>query len=121
MAQPKRLIGKRFYAYNTIHSAIAAAGTDSKTISVAADSDFYLVKMCMFADIAGAVQTDATRVIPLCTLQLTETSSGNQMFDSAIALNNIFGYGAVPFILPEAKLFQARSTLAVECSPHARG
>lgn len=108
-----KMIGKRFYAYSTLHNAVAANASDTQTVTIASDSDFYLSKMTMFAHISGAVQTDSSRVLPLATVTLTEISSGNQMFDSAIPIPAVFGDGQIPFILPHPKLFEAKSALTV--------
>ena len=113
-ATGKRLINSRFYTYTTTHSLVAAGATDSKTFTVGSDSDFFLVKMSMFADIAGAAQTDSSRVIPLMTVQLTETTNGNQMFDVPVPVASMFGTGQIPFILPREKFFPAKSVVSVD-------
>lgn len=112
----KKVINKRFYVYSVTKSSLAAAATSTHNVTIASDSNFLLTKMTCFADIAGAVQTDSSRVIPLVTVQLTEATSENAMFSAPTPIGNIFGTGQIPFILPEPKIFTPNSNLQVDLS-----
>src|SRR5882672_322687 len=63
--------GRRmFYVYQTPNIAsIAAGGAATNTIQFDIDSVFIWTRLCMFADLAGAVQTPSSLVVPLITLQ----------------------------------------------------
>ena len=93
--------------------ALAAAASATGSVTIQADSDFMLQKLTYFADIAAAAQTDSTRVIPLITVQITDSGSGRNIFETAIPVPSIYGTGELPFILPTPKLFSARSTINV--------
>jgi hypothetical protein len=102
---------KDFFVYENDISALAAAASVTSNLQILADADFFLVKMAFFADIAGAVETDSTRVIPLVTIQVTDTGSGRQLFSGAVPIPSIFGTGQIPFILPIVRKFAANSTI----------
>ena len=61
----------------------------------------------------AAAQTESTRVIPLVTMQVTDSGSGRNLFESPVAVPSLFGTGELPFILPTPKLFSARSTITI--------
>lgn len=102
-----------FYVYEAAVAAIAVAGSANDVINIEADSDFILQKLTYHADIAGAAQTDATRVVPNVTIQITDTGSGRQLMNNPIPIPSIFGTGELPFILPNPRLFMRNSTIQV--------
>lgn len=105
---------KDWYVYTADSLALIAGANDTVPINIEADSDFYLIKLSFFADIAAAVQTDATRVIPLITVQLVDTGSGRQLLNNDIPIPSIFGWGEIPYILPLPRLFKGNSILRVD-------
>ncbi len=109
----KEVINKDFYIYQSDIASIAPGANATDTISIQADSDFVLQKLTVFADVAGAAQTDSSRVLPLVTVQLTDTGSGRQVFSDGVPIPAIFGTGALPFILPNPRLFRANTTIAL--------
>ena len=100
-----------FYGYQVNVTSIAAAANATVNINIRAHADFIIHKLAMFCDIAGAVQTDSTRVLPLVTLQLTDTGAGKQFFSDVVPLPILFGAGGGPFILPGPRRIAANSTL----------
>lgn len=111
--QDDRPIAKDFYIYEEDFSSLAANTSTVGNINIQADSDFMLQKLTAFADIAGAAQTANNRVLPLATMQITDSGSGRNLFEEAVAIPAIMGTGELPFILPTPKLFPARSTIQV--------
>lgn len=103
-----------FFAYTSTISSIAAAAVANDVIEIEANSYFKLTKLCCFADIAAAAQTDSTRVIPLVTLQITDTGAGRRLFDAAIPIGNLMGFGALPFILPVPRIFKPRASIQLD-------
>jgi hypothetical protein len=100
-----------FFVYEAQTLALAALTSIPVNIQVQADSDFKLLKLTQFSDIATAVQTESTRVVPLVTLQLTDTGSGRALFSSPVPMGALFGDGRLPFILPIVRIFKARSNI----------
>lgn len=102
-----------FYTYGINFLALAAGATANGAIAVEADSEFEVQKLAMFADIAAAVQTASTRVLPLVTIQITDTGTGRPMFSIPLPIPAIFGDGQIPFLLPTTKVFTKRASIAV--------
>jgi hypothetical protein len=100
-----------WYVYRAFVDSIAAAGSATSSINIRAHADFVLHKISFFADIAGAVQTDSSRVLPLVTLQLTDTGSGKQFFSDTIPVPALMGSGQLPHILPGPRRIAANSTI----------
>ena len=113
MGQADATIDKDFYTYVEDFTALTSGSTDSGNVQIQADSDFALQKLTYHADIARAAQTDSTRVIPLVTLQIIDTGSGRNLFESAVLIPSIMGTGELPFILPTPRIFAARSTVTL--------
>lgn len=104
---------REFYTYEEDFSALAAATSATGNINIQSDSDFVLQKLMYFADVAAAAQTSGAKIVPLCTIVITDTGSGRQLMESAVSIPSLFGTGELPFILPTPRLFQARSTIAI--------
>jgi hypothetical protein len=117
----ERPTAKEFFVYEIDFSALAASGSSSDSFNIQADSDFVLQKMTYFADIAAAAQTDSSRIVPDCTVLITNTGSGRQLMSQAVPLASIFGTGVLPFILPTPYPFQSRSTVSVTVANFSAG
>jgi len=107
---------KSFYSYSVTFTALLFGTSAEQTILIEADSDFLLQELTYFSNIAQADQTDATRVIPMITLLITNTGSGRQFMDAVQPINNICGTGERPFILPQSKIFTARSSIQISAA-----
>lgn len=108
------IIGEQFAVYSTGRlAAISAGGTLNPNIQIQADSDFLIEKMTYAADLAGAAQTDSSRVIPNVSVQLQVSGPGTVLFNVQSPLSSLFGNGELPFILPVAYLLAASSTLQI--------
>lgn len=110
---PRPAPRREFYVYGIDFEAVAAGTPANGSIQVQADSNFELQKLSFFADIALGDQEQATRVLPLITVQFTDTGTGRQMFNTPIAIPSIMGDGQIPFILPTTKTFQANASILV--------
>ena len=113
---PPQLSTKRrdFFAYTLTFAALLAGTAAQGAIQIQSDSDFELTKFTMFADIAAGAETEATRVLPLVTIQITDTGTGRSLFSSPLPIPAIFGDGRIPFILPVPKIFSANASVAVQ-------
>ena len=105
---------KDHFTYTANFLAIAAAGVVSVNVPIQADADFMIQAQAQFSDIAAAIQTDSSRVIPVATVLITDSGSGRQFMDSDVPVASIFGTGALPFVLPQPKIVSARSNLTVK-------
>lgn len=107
----KVYIAKDFYIYQEDFSGLVNSTSATGNITIQADSDFILQKLTYFVDIAGAVQTDSSRVIPLITLQIIDAGSGRNLIETPAPISSLFGEGDLPFILPTPRVFFARSNI----------
>ena len=107
------IIAKDFFAYQESFTIVNSGQTATGNINIQADSDFQLQKLTYFASISNATQTDSSRVVPLVTLEITDSGSGRNLFEEAVPIPSIFGTGQEPFILPTPKIFPARSTITL--------
>lgn len=105
--------GRRmFYIYQTPNIAsIAAAASTTNTIQFDIDSVFCWMRTNVFVDIAGAVQTPSSLVVPLVTLQVTDTGSGTNFFNNPIPIGSIAGSGQLPFVLTTPQFVQPAASL----------
>lgn len=109
----KKYLSSQLYFYPTnplIVVAAAATPNPQAQIQIDTDADFEVQYIGCAADIAGAAQTDSTRVIPLVTLQLVQ-SGGNPLMPQPVALSLLMGDGRLPFILPEPLILPANTNL----------
>lgn len=102
-----------FFIYQLDFAGIAAGATGTGNIQIQADSDFKWIKATHETNIANAAQTDSARVIPLATINITDTGSGRQLMSSPSPIENMFGTGLLPFILPVHRIFRARSSISI--------
>lgn len=110
---PEVQYAEDFYIYEVDFADLDAGENLNGNIQIQADSDFKWERAVLFADIAGAVQTSNTRVVPLVTVQVVDSGSGRQLFQSPVAVASVFGFGVLPFILPIPRIFMARSNIAI--------
>ena len=110
-----------WFTYEVDAAALAAGGIFNGNIQIQADSDFKLVKLAGICDIAGAAQTDSTRVVPLITMNIVDTGSGRTLMSAAAPWGSIVGSGPLPFILPVPRIFKARSNIAVTLTNYSVG
>jgi hypothetical protein len=118
-APPQRLHPRRDFFVYGITLTVVAASPATGAIQIQADSDFELQKLSFFADIGLAIQTADSRVLPLVTLQLTDTGTGRQVFNTPISIPAIMGDGQIPFILPTVKSFAPNSSVQVSLANYS--
>lgn len=109
-----KVISKEFFAYAIEFASIANGVSQTNSIKIEADSYFNLQKLTYFADIGGAAQTQSSQVVPLITVQITDTGSGRNLFNQAVSIPALFGTGPLPFILPTPKLFKPQSNVSIQ-------
>jgi hypothetical protein len=107
------LLRRDFYTYEAQALALVSLGSANDVINIEADSDFIMQKLSFQADIAGATQTDSSRVIPNVVVQLVDTGSGRQLMQNPIPIPSIFGWGELPFVLDNPRKFLRNSTIQV--------
>jgi len=102
---------RSYYVYTLSLANIIAGAVETDVVNIENDSQFVWTKTSYFVDIAGAVQTDSSRVIPLINVQITDSGSARQFFDEPQAINSIAGQGNIPFILPSPFVFNNNANI----------
>lgn len=108
-----------FFAYAINFFNLGAGQAQNGAIQIQADSDFELQKMAFFADIAGGPETADGRVLPLVALQITDTGTGRQIFNTDVPVPATMGDGQIPFILPTTKIFSANASVAFQVTNYS--
>lgn len=96
-----------------------AAPVVQQQIQIQSDSDFELLELVQFTDIAGALQTDSSRIIPLATIQIQQSGSGIDIMPNPVPVGAICGDGRLPFILPESKIWPSNSAMSITLTRYA--
>jgi len=102
-----------FFSYQVTIAGLAAAASSTQNIAIDAGSKFLLQKITYMADISAAAQTDSTRVIPLISVQITDSGSGQNLFNQSVPVPSISGTGELPFVMPNPQLFEANSNITL--------
>lgn len=95
-------------------SIAAGAVSPGGTFTVQADADFIWTAGAYMADIAGAAQTDSSRVIPLLTATLNNGTTNRQLSNQGVGipLGALFG-GREPLPLVKPLLITSNSVFTV--------
>ncbi len=101
----------QFFVYTLSVASLAAAADATDTVTMDTGADFDLVRIGYFADIAAAVQTDSSRVLPLVKLQLDDSDSSRKVFSEQTPIPALFGAGATVYDLPLRQRLRRASTL----------
>lgn len=88
-----------------------AGTTVNGQFTVQAGQMFLWQQATYHADTAHGTLTEATRLIPIATVFLTDQNSGKNLMNTAAMIGNVFGTGQRPFILPNMRLFQPQSVV----------
>lgn len=107
--QIERVLG--FFVYPMPVMAVAPAARAQAEIQIEAATDFWWIKSAYIADVAGAAQTDATRIVPNVDVQLTTTGADRTLAQDFTPIPSWFGSQGLPFVLPFAQLITANSIL----------
>jgi hypothetical protein len=110
-AQRSKYVAEDIFIYEVNFLAVAPGAAPLSTLFIEADSDFELIKLCQMSDVAGAAQTEGTRIIPNADLLIQVAGSGRQLSNIAVPVGSMFGFGDLPFILPSARIFPSQSTI----------
>lgn len=114
------IVAKDFYVYTETFTSVINGTSQSGNIDIQADSDFQLQKLTVttYPDLNSQYDV-SDEVLPSVTIQITDSGSGRNLFENPIPVPSVFGNGRLPFILPTAKIFPARSTITLNISNFA--
>lgn len=107
------------YWYTTGEFDIASTNVAgvNETIQIGDDGDFYCTCFTYQAEIAGALLTEATNVIPLVTMNLIDTGSGRNLMNDPVPLGAVAGDGKRPMRFGRPRIFTRNSTIQLKFFP----
>lgn len=111
---PNTVDYRAWYVYESQALAIAVGGQATDQINIESDADFIWIKAAYMADLAGAAQTEATRVIPNVDVQIVDTGSSRNLLNGNIPIPSIFGHEGLPSVLPIPYRLKANSILRID-------
>jgi hypothetical protein len=118
--QPPRVqYWEDFFVYELDFTALNNGTTQTANIQIQGDSDFKWMKSTYIADLAAAAITESAQIIPLVTVQVLVGDSGRNLFSAASPVVNLFGRGNLPFILPQPRIFKAKTTVNITVANYA--
>lgn len=106
--------------YQSPNIAALAVGANTQ-VAVPFDQDSWFIwqKMTVFCDVAGAAQTDSTRVLPLVTLQITDSGNAGGFMSAPVPMPALLGDGRLPYILPAPFLISPNRTLTLNVTNYS--
>lgn len=108
---PRTNFRDQFFYAARVTGLSSVAPNGNSIINIDADADFYMTAMTYQADIAVATLTEATNVIPLVTLLITDTGSGRSLSNIAVPISTLMGDGKNPYRLPYPRKFASNATI----------
>lgn len=101
------------FVYIANFLALAPAANATVVINIDSAADFLWIKGAYAADIAGAAQTDSTRIVPNVDAQIQLGGADKNIFQGNTPVPSVFGTGQEPFVwsMPQ-RLFKS-STISV--------
>lgn len=107
------------FIYTARVSNVAAGTSVSALINIEANSDFVWLKTAYMADIAGAAQTDSSRVLPLVRVSITDSGSGVNLQNLPVAISTLAGHEGLPLNLSQPRVFSANSNISLTFSNYS--
>lgn len=102
--------GRRFkFTYQTPAITLAGATTTTQIIQFDLDSVFCWLKTTFFTDITA--QLISTQIIPVVSVLITDTGSGQAYSNAAIPIGALAGTAQLPYVEPTPQFIQPNSTL----------
>jgi len=102
-----------YFVYTANLGSMAALATSTQNVAISADALFFLTGLTYFSDLAGAVQTDSSRVLPLIRFQVTDTGSGRQLFSAVTPIPALMGDGTHIYRLIHPRYFRPSTTIQI--------
>jgi hypothetical protein len=84
----------------------------SSSIQIDNGYDFYWYALTHQADLAGEIQTESSRVIPLVTVLINDSSATRNLSNNPMPLETVSGTGEFPYRLIRPRLFPANTVIS---------
>lgn len=100
------------YTHDPLASLAAAASLEG-VIQIDKKSDFEIFSINYMTDLAGAAQTDSTRVIPLVRVQFNDSGSQQNWFLKPVPLPSIGGDGRLTGLMLQRRIIFGNSSMSI--------
>lgn len=104
-----------FFGYSVPPLTLAAGVDGAVTLRIESATDFIWFKSTYQCEVdPPAVLTDSTRIIPLIDVQMNVSGADRNLFQEPTPIENVFGTGLTPFVLPAPMVLLANSEVRFE-------
>lgn len=93
---------------------LAPAGSTTLTFNIDGESDFFVDKQTVYADVENDGTTYLNQQLPGVLVTIVDTNSQRPLMNNPTPVGNLFGTGLIPFILPIRKLFYSKATVKLQ-------
>lgn len=107
------------YVFNI--GSIIANAQGQTIINIQADSDFELMQINAQGNKNGASEPWPNNILLPFTIFITDTGTGRNLMQAPIPVNMLSGRGELPFILPQDRIFEAKSTIQLQWQGYGAG
>lgn len=101
-----------YFIYPFFVSSLAHGTAQNVSILISADSDFYWNATTYQVDISTAAQTALSRVVPAATIQIVDQGSNRNLFNQAVPIASVCGFGNEPYRLVHPRLYTRATTIS---------
>lgn len=99
------------YEYVTNPGSLTAGSTFPTQILIDAGTDFFWTATTFQSDVSGGALTEATNVVPLITVLITDTGSARQLMANPVPVGSMAGDGKRPYRKLRPRLFRGNSLI----------
>lgn len=103
-----------WFTYFLPFGSLATLLTATQSFNIQADSDFELMQIAASANVDGAEEPWPDNIILPFNMFITDTGTGRNLMSAATPLSLLAGNGKLPFILPQDRVFEKKSTVTVQ-------
>lgn len=120
-AAPDYQYAEDFFVYGASFGTLAQGVGGVQNITIQADSDFEAIKIAVGGTLTGNGGPFTDSQFPELSMQLVDTGSGRQLFNTPVPIQLVAGSAGLPLILPVPRLFKSKSVLQVTATNIAVG
>lgn len=107
-----------WFTYFLSFGSIATLVSSTQSFNIQADADFELMQIAATGNKTGAAEPWPDNIILPFNMFITDTGTGRNLMSAATPLFSLSGNGKLPFILPQERIFEAKSTVTVQLTSY---
>lgn len=110
-----------FFIYPASIGTLLTGASGQTNFQVQADSDFEWIMTTCYGNLNGAAEPISDASLLPINIQISDNSSGRNLFNFGIPASMFAGNGKQPFILPVPRLFKSRTNVNVLATSFGAG